>query len=75
MNDDIERTTNIAIDEIQGATRRAIRRINSQGKEPKPLNLADLLKSGLILFLLILLGLRGFKVDLKGIENLFKYFK
>jgi hypothetical protein len=75
MNDEIERTTNIALDEIQGATRRAIRRINSEGKEPKPLNLADVLKKGLILLLLITFGLRGFKVDLKGVFDLFKYFK
>jgi hypothetical protein len=75
MNDDIERTTNIALDEIQGATKRAIRKIKQADKEPKPLNLANVLKKGLILLLLIIVGLKGFKVDLKGIENLFKYFK
>jgi hypothetical protein len=75
MNDDIERITNIALDEIQGATRRALRKIKQADKEPKTLNLKDILVNGLILLVLIICGLKGFKVDLKGIENLFKLFK
>lgn len=73
MNDDIARDMYIAQDEIRRTAR--IEREKSIQREHKPLNLTDLLKSVLILFLLILLGLRGFKVDLKGVFDLFKYFK
>jgi hypothetical protein len=75
MNDDIARDMYIAQDEIMSTTKRAIRKIKQADKEPKPLNLANVLKKGLILLLLIIVGLKGFKVDLKGVFDLFKYFK
>ncbi len=75
MNDEVSRSLNIATDEIRSATRRAIKQINKQGKDPKKLNLKDVLINGLILVILILLGAKGFKIDLKGVLDFFKIIK
>jgi hypothetical protein len=75
MNDEVSRSLSIATDEIRSATRRAIKQINKQGKEPKKLNLKELVIDGLILLVLIILGLKGLKVDLKGVLDFFKIIK
>jgi hypothetical protein len=75
MNDEISRSLSIATDEIRSVTRRAIKEINKQGKEPKKLNLKELVIDGLILSVLIILGLKGLKVDLKGALDFFEIIK